>query len=479
MPRRPAPADPEAFPALPRDLPPDGDRETIVALATPPGEGALSVIRLSGPRALAVGQRLFRGRQPLSALASRTTHLGRLHHPEDGRALDQVMAQVMRAPRSFTGEDVVEFTGHGGRLAARLAVEAALAAGARPAEPGEFSRRAFLNGRIDLAQAEAVADLIAARGERALRNALQQLEGGLSRRIGALRDQALGLLAPLEAFIDFGDDVPVAPGAAALRQGLAALARDIEALLGGRERARLLSEGATVALVGRPNVGKSSLLNALSGQDRALVHETPGTTRDLVDIELSLEGIPVRLVDTAGIRRTEDPVESAGVDRARRVAGSARLALFVLDGSRPPAAEDRDALALLDAPPTLVLRNKSDAGDDPGSAAFAAGLGAPVLSTSARTGQGVAELRARIAQLLGQAAGAEEDVLMTRARHYDALTRARAAFARADDALAAGAFADMVAAELREGLTHLGEITGEAAAPDILDRIFQTFCIGK
>ena len=476
---RPAPADPGGSPAQAWDPSRDGDRETIVALATPAGEGALAVVRLSGPTALAVGQRLFRGRVTLEAMPPRTSHLGRLHDPTDGRPLDQVLAQVMRAPRSFTGEDVVEFSGHGGRLATRLVVEAAIAAGARPAEPGEFCRRAFLNGRLDLTQAEAVADLIAALGERALRNALEQLDGGLSRRIAALRATAIEHLAPLEAFIDFGEDVPEPPGAESLQRGLGELNAAIDALLGGRERARLLCEGATVALVGRPNVGKSSLLNALSGQDRALVHEAPGTTRDTVDIELTLNGIAVRLVDTAGIRQTRDPVESAGVDRARRAAGAAQLSLLVLDGSRPPTAEDREAVALIASPPSLVVRNNSDVGDDPASAVFALGLGAPVLRTSAQTGDGVVDLRGRLAELLAAAAGADEGVVMTRARHYDALTRARAAFQRAREAVAAQAYADMVAAELRDGLDALGEITGESAGPDLLDRIFQTFCIGK
>ena len=479
MTSRSVPADPEAAPTRSGFESPEEDRETIVALATPPGEGALAVVRLSGPSALVVGQRLFRGRCALDAMTPRTSHLGLVHDPQDGRPLDQVLVQVMRAPRSFTGEDIVEFSGHGGRLATRLVVEAAVVAGARPAEPGEFSRRAFLNGRLDLAQAEAVADLIQSRGERALRNALEQLEGGLSRRIDALRSAALDLLAPLEAFIDFGEDVPVAPGTHALLRGLAEINVGIDALLGGRERARLMSEGATVVLAGRPNVGKSSLLNALSGQDRALVHETPGTTRDIVDIELSLGGIPVRLVDTAGLRRTTDPVESAGVDRARRAAESAQLSLLVLDGSQPPTPEDREAVALIAASPALIVRNKSDAGDDPAGAEFAGGLGAPVVRTSARTGAGVPELRARLAELLGAAVGADEGIVMTRARHYDALSRARSAFQRAAEAIVAEAFADMVACELREGIGCFGEITGQAVAPEILDRIFNSFCIGK
>lgn len=437
------------------------------------------MVRLSGPRALEIAARLFSGRRPVSRIPPRHAELGTLHHPVDGRAIDQVLLLVMPGPQSFTGEDVVEFSTHGSPFLTQLLVEAAVVAGARPASPGEFTRRAVLNGRLDLTQAEAIADLIGARGERALRNALAQLDGGLSRRLSELREALLSALAPLEAFLDFGDDVPEAPGAAAMRRQLAAVRAGLEALIGGRGCARLLTEGARVVLCGRPNVGKSSLLNALTGLDRALVHDAPGTTRDTVDVELQLAGLPVRLVDTAGLRVADDPVEQAGVVRARQSADAATLLLFLIDGSGPVTPEDRAAFALLSGAPALVVAGKSDLGVGPWAAEFAENMGVRCCHLSARTGRGVPELLALLAARLGQQAGAEEDMVMTRARHYEALERARAAVVRAEAGLDAGAWADMLAAELRLSLDALDDITGEAAGPELLDRIFHTFCIGK
>jgi len=457
--------------------------DVIAALATPAGIGALAVVRLSGAGAEAVAERVFRGRGPLSAAPSHQLRRGVIVHPDrPDDPIDDVLAVVMRAPASYTGETVVEFSGHGSPEAARNIVEALIDAGARPAAPGEFTRRAFLNGKVDLAQAEAVAELVEARGQRARRNALAQLQGGLSEQIGALRRGLLDELAPLEAFIDFGDDVPEPPGIRRMAATIAEVRSGIDRLLGGRERGRMMTHGATVALAGRPNVGKSSLLNALAGQERALVHDAPGTTRDVIDVEIVLGGYAVRLVDTAGIRATLDPVESAGVERARRAVKEADVALLVLEAPEPPGEDDRLVAALIEGRPMLVVRNKIDLGDDATCREFAArvaGSDGAVLPVSARRGDGLDDLVARLSGRITIVAGDDEGPTMTCLRHYEALFRARAALERATGALATGAFADMLAAELRESLSALGEITGQSVGPEILDTIFSRFCIGK
>ncbi|TPW17000.1 MAG: tRNA modification GTPase [bacterium] len=439
----------------------------IAALATPAGTGALAVVRLSGDDAVTVAERVFRGRGALSTAPSHQLRRGVVVHPDrPDDPIDEVLAVVMRAPRSYTGETVVEFSGHGSPEAARSIVEALIDAGARPATPGEFTRRAFLNGKIDLAQAEAVAGLVEARGRRARRNALSQLQGGLSGRVGALRRRLLDELAPLEAFIDFGDDVPEAPGLDRIIMAIDEVRAGIDRLLGGRERGRLMTHGATVALAGRPNVGKSSLLNAIAGQERALVHDAPGTTRDLVDVELSLGGYAVRLVDTAGIRVTPDPVESAGVDRARRAVHEADVALLVLEAPEPPGDDDRLVAELIDDRPMLVIRNKIDLGDDAACRDFArrvAGNKGEVLPVSARRGDGLDHLVASLAGRIKAAAGDDEGPTMTSLRHYEALFRARGALDRTAEAIAEGAFADMQAAELRESLSALAGSDGDSS----------------
>lgn len=452
--------------------------DTIAAVSTPAGQGALAIVRFSGCDAVAIADRVFAGRRSLAESPSRVVQLGTVRDPE-GRAIDHVLATVMRAPRSYTGEDVVEFSGHGGLLVSRLILDAVLRAGARPAQPGEFTRRAFLSGRIDLAQAEAVIGIIQARGERALRNALAQLEGGLSARVGAVRETLLGILAPIEAFIEFGDDVPEPPDAAWIREGLRTAGAAVLDLLAGSRRGRLMAEGISVGLVGRPNVGKSSLLNALCGQDRALVHEAPGTTRDTVDAVVTLRGVPVRLVDTAGVGDTDDPVERAGVDRARRVMETSDLCIFVMDAAIPPGEGELALAAELGRRPFLVARNKVDLGDDPESRRFAAGLEVATCVVSAVKGRGVPGLLEALGAEVERLTGGDEDVAMAGARHDDALRRAGAALERGERALAAGSCVDMLAADIREALDALGEVTGERAGPDVLARVFSQFCVGK
>jgi tRNA modification GTPase len=390
----------------------------------------------------------------------------------------------MRGPKSYTGEDIVELQCHGGLLILRTICEALVRAGARLAEPGEFTKRAFLNGRIDLAQAEAVLDTVRAKTAGSLRIAQEQLRGALSREIDAVRETLIGLLAHVEAGIDFvEEDISFIP-AAELTAGLQKARDAVGRLLAHGREGRILREGVTAAIIGRPNVGKSSLLNALLKTDRAIVTAIPGTTRDVLEETLNIRGIPVRLLDTAGIRETADPVEQEGVRRSRAAREQADLLLIVLDGSAPSTQED---LALLQEASSgrdqkrLVVVNKMDLPGriDP-SALPIAGPDCAVVSISARTGEGLDDLRDRIrALLLRPDFEARETVLVTHLRHQAALQRTLEALTVALASVEAQAAGELIAMDLRAAIDALGEITGAVSTDDILDRIFREFCIGK
>ena len=452
--------------------------DTIVAPATPPGEGGVGIVRLSGPRAQQLLAAVFRGRIAPPAMASHRLYHGRLCRP-DGPALDEVLAVVMRAPHSYTGEDVVEVHCHGGSLLMRAALDLFLAAGARLAAPGEFTQRAFLNGRLDLAQAESVAALIGARSEQAARAALAQLDGRLSTCLHRYSSELRELLTLLEAHIDFPDDDLGSLDEVAVQARAQAVRSAMAELLATFDTGRALREGVSVLILGRPNVGKSSLLNALLGEARAIVTDIPGTTRDTVEEQLVLGGIPLRLVDTAGVRDTDDPIEQEGVRRASAKAEAADLVLLVIDQSQPLQAEDRMAMAL--APPlrTVLVRNKSDL---PSGCEVAELTGfARQVAVAAKGGHGLAELEAAVLGFFAGGAGAAPGggVILTERRHREALLGALAAV---DRLLAAGAHGQPLecrALELREALAALGLITGETTPDDILNEIFGRFCIGK
>jgi len=453
--------------------------DVIAALATAPGRGALAVVRVSGSGARAVVGSVFRGKRRIEDLEGFQGAHG-LVVAEEG-AVDEVVAWVYREPHSYTGEDLVEISCHGGSLPARRILECLWRAGARPATPGEFTRRAFLNGRMDLAQAEAVADLIAARGARAQAQALVQLEGGLSTRVRALAAILREVSARLTVYLDFEEDVPEPPDTAALGARLEEARAGMERLSAGYEPARRRREGVTVALVGAPNVGKSSLLNRLVGYDRALVHADPGTTRDVVDAQVEWRGVPVRLVDTAGVREGAHPVESEGIQRGRREVQVADAVLWVIDGSRAPGPEDAAVGAGIDPARTVVVANKLDLGASdtrwvndysPDSITF----------VSALTGEGMQALQSALERrLLLEAAESQDDetVSVSRERHVFELRNAVDCVTRAHEVLARKAPVELAAAELARALAALGAITGEAAGPELLDAIFSGFCIGK
>ena len=463
--------------------------DTICAIATPVGEGGIGIVRLSGEKAVdvAAGIVALRSGIRLESAASHVLHHADILDPADsaGRApLDEALVVVMRGPKSFTGEDVVELQCHGGMLILQTLCEALVRAGARPAEPGEFTKRAFLNGRLDLAQAEAVLDTIRARTAGSLRIAQEQLRGALSREIDAVRENLVGLLAHVEAGIDFvEEDIAFIP-TAELTAGLRRAHEAVSGLLAHGRESRIFREGATAAIIGRPNVGKSSLLNALLRTDRAIVTPTPGTTRDVLEEVLNIRGIPVRLLDTAGIRETCDPVEQEGVRRSRAAREQADLLLIVLDGSMPLTADDR--VLLEETRPgfdqkRLMIVNKTDLPLrlDP-SALLPSESGAAVTRIAATTGAGLDDLRDQIrALLLGPDFEARETVMVTHLRHQAALQRTLDALTATLVSVEARAAGELIALDLRTAIDALGEITGAVTTDDILDRIFREFCIGK
>lgn len=438
--------------------------DTIAALATPFGAGAVAVIRVSGPSAIEIADRVFRRSRPLSAEEAGRVVLGRVEH--DGHVIDQALATVFRAPRSYTGEDVVEISGHGGTVVARGVLRALLAAGARAAEPGEFTRRAFLNGKMDLTQAEAVMDLIAARGEASARAAAVQLEGRLGRAVEDLRSGVLEALAHLEAFIDFPEEGIDPENGAALLARVVDLSGRIDRLLATADEGRMLREGVRLVIHGAPNAGKSSLLNLLVGYDRAMVSEVPGTTRDTIEENLTLRGIPFRVVDTAGLRDSADPLEIEGMRRARHQVAGADIALSVVEAGAWPGEPS-------EADEALVVVNKID---------LRPGLDLPegVMPLCCLDGRGLEQLVDVIAGRVGSLAlGRLDEVVAINVRHQGHLLEARDALERARASLERGDAPEFTAVELRAALAAVGGITGGTDAEDVLDRIFGSFCIGK
>ena len=450
---------------------------TIAAIATPLGEGGLAVVRISGPDALGVAERIFvpAGKQPVrpGAAETHTVHYG--HIVRDNRRIDEVLLTVLRAPRTFTREDTVEISCHGGVLVTRLVLEAVLAAGARAAGPGEFTLRAFLNGRIDLAQAEAVADLIHARTELALAAANEQLAGTLSRRIQTLRDDLMRTLAHIEAHIDFPDE-DISPDThgtllGRLDQGDVLIA----GLLKTAKEGQVLRRGIRAAIIGRPNAGKSSLLNQLLGHDRAIVSPVAGTTRDTVEETADVRGIPVVFIDTAGLRETEDDVEAEGVRRSRAALGKAELVLHVLDASGLLTEEDRSLLAEASGRPRVLVLNKTDL-----PAALHLPDGLTGIATSCSTGAGIEAVKDAIERTVwsGRASSVPSQIAVS-ARHADALLRAQASMQRAAAELRGGSSLELVAIDLRIAADAVGEIVGKTTTDDLLDAIFSQFCLGK
>ena len=453
--------------------------DLIAAISTAPVPAAIGILRLSGPGALEAVDRVFRAARggSMAAAPDRKLVYGTLLDGQ-GSPIDQVLATVSRGPNSYTGEDTAELQCHGSPMVLTLGLEALCAAGARPAGPGEFTRRAFLNGRLDLPQAEAVGDLLEARTDAAVRTAAGQLGGALSRRVEAGYNGLVDLMAHFHAVLDYPDEDIDPFRASELAAALAAAADGLSALLETYDRGKYLVQGVPCAIVGAPNAGKSSLLNALLGYERAIVTPIPGTTRDTVEETVRLGGVLLRLIDTAGLRKTEDPVERLGVERSRRAMEEAGLILVVLDQSRPATEEDKELVRqAMDLAPTILVLNKADL---PQGLDFTEDLHlAPAIPVSAKAGAGLEDLGELVAGMFPQPAAGEAGAVLTNARQAEAARRALESVRAASEGLALGITPDAVLTDVEGAMAALGELTGRSVQEDVVERIFARFCVGK
>ncbi|MGI8435749.1 MAG: tRNA uridine-5-carboxymethylaminomethyl(34) synthesis GTPase MnmE [Chthoniobacterales bacterium] len=446
--------------------PVESNGETIAAISTPPGEGAISLVRISGRAAIAIADEIFRGQQKPSEFQSHVQHFGEV--VKDERVIDQVMLSVHRAPQSYTGEDLVEISGHGGVLVTSQMLAVCLAAGARAARGGEFTERAFLNGKMDLTQAEAVIDLIRAQTDLALRSATEQLEGRLGSAIRSLRDQLIELLAHLEASIDFPEEDIAPDETAKLRGRLERVQSEIGALLATESRGRILREGVRAVIYGATNAGKSSLLNRLLGYERAIVSPIPGTTRDTIEEVINLRGIPIRLLDTAGLRESADELEQAGMARTERSLHAADLVLHLVDGSAPRPNESRAS-----GTAEILLVNKSDLPEHADWKDDAA------LRISCVTDNGLVGLEDAILGRVGGDHIRPENAMAVNVRHHDCLRRAMESCERASETLSKGLSPEYVVVDVRGALMAITQVIAAESDDPILDSLFANFCIGK
>jgi tRNA modification GTPase len=451
--------------------------DTIVAIATPPGRGGIGVVRIAGDEAKQIASGLLRlagGRQ----LEAGRAHFGELIEPATGERIDEVVATYFAKPHSYTTDDIVEISCHGSPVVLRHLVELALDRAARLAEPGEFTMRAFLNGRIDLTQAEAVRDLIESQTLYQAKVAAQQLEGALSHRLQPVKDLLIALIARMEAGVDFAeDDVSVMPGTEIVA-AVGEIRGPLTKLLASFDYGKVVHEGLTLAIVGRPNVGKSSLFNRLVERERAIVTATPGTTRDLVTETVAIGGLPVRLIDTAGIRQALDEAESIGIRKSMEALADADLVLVVLDASQDVDDTDRELMRDVEGRTAIVVENKIDA-LSPGSLLLDGTSGVSVVRTSAVTGEGIEALREAILQKIGGDGAQIESGFLTNVRQQDLVKKALEGLAAAESAVANQTPHEMILLDLYSALRPLDEITGATTADDILNRIFSSFCIGK
>ena len=458
--------------------------DTIAAISTPMGEGAIAIVRLTGDEAFTIADRIFRGpkEKKLSEVPSHTIHYGHLVDPKTGQTVEEVMVSIMRGPKTFTREDVVEINCHGGLVSVKKVLNLVLANGARLAEPGEFTKRAFLNGRIDLSQAEAVMDLIRAKTDRAMNVALNQMEGRLSKLIGKLRQEILETLAHIEVNIDYPeyDDVEEMTHHVLIEKA-SIVKKELKQLLQTAEQGKILREGLSTVIVGRPNVGKSSLLNSFVQENKAIVTDIPGTTRDVIEEYVNVRGVPLRLLDTAGIRETEDIVERIGVEKSRAVLKEADLILLVLNFSEELTMEDENLFEAVNGMDTIVIVNKTDLPKkiDMERVRELAGK-SPVITTSLLDEQGIDDLEEAIAALFFEGELEAQDMTyVSNTRHIALISQALAAIEDAIQAIGDDVPVDLVQIDLTKAWELLGEIIGDTVQDSLIDQLFSQFCLGK
>ncbi len=463
-------------------MPQRAPEDTIAAISTPLGVGGIGIVRLSGPQALAIAQRVFRPRKARkNSFLSHRFYLGEVIRPADNTVIDEVLMVFMRHPYTYTREDMVEIQCHSGLLILREILEVVLQSGARLAEPGEFTKRAFLNGRIDLTQAEAVIDLISAQTQKALDLANQQRAGKLAQRVRQFREELLELLTYVEAGIDFPEEEIPQLSSSELSQRLQNISQQLQLLIASYEGGKIFREGISAVIVGKPNVGKSSLLNALLGEERAIVTAIPGTTRDVLEEVINVQGIPLKILDTAGLRHAQDIIEEEGVRRTQKCLQEADLVIWVLDGSAPATAEDLYILAAIRGKNIIIAINKNDLPQQLSLNHLRQELPtSPLVSISALYGQGLEELKEAIAStIFKNKLTNSSEVIVANLRHKLSLVAAQEALHQAQEGLNKNLSYEFTALDLRQALEALGEITGDTAGEEVLERIFSRFCIGK
>lgn len=457
--------------------------DTIAAIATAPGIGGIGIIRISGPEACNVVNRIFHSKQsvPLGERQTRTIHYGHIVHPKTGKTLDEVIVVLMKGPHSYTAEDVVEIQCHGGFVSVREILKVLLSEGVRQAEEGEFTKRAFLNGRIDLTQAEAIIDIIDAKTEQSLEVAVNQLDGTLSKYIRSLRDELIAMIAHLEVTIDYPEEDIEEVSAQEVRTGLEPILEKMDTLLATAQHGKLLRDGVMVSIIGRPNAGKSSLMNALLREDRAIVTNIPGTTRDSIEEFLTIQGIPVRLIDTAGIRETEDIVESMGVKKTRQYLDKADVVVLVIDGSKPLELEEQELLQLITNRPSIIFLNKADQTQCIMKEEIAAlGTFTEIVTISAAQGEGMDEMAKVITSLVqGGSVQANHEAMLSNVRHITLMEQAKSSLDQSILAIDSGMPIDLIVTDIRTAWELLGDITGESLRESMVDELFKRFCLGK